>query len=879
MTSKQSNLNNKNLIVSAVGSADETHQDDVAPAPHPQSENVTFSESPIPYSLDLTSAPDATFGETGAKDSNFEGFLHRFIEIGSPIEWTVGTDTAIVLDPWTLWRTNARIAAKLKNFRYLKCDLEVMFTINGTPFHYGQMMAAYAPMMHYWANNFMTASAANSAKSSLYNFYHYSGAGTAPTVATKELVDGYFSTFPHVLLTPGDNHSMTMKLPFIWHNNYLRVNHTTSTYSDGVTGMESPGMFYITDLVGLKRATDLASNSVTIAVWCRAINIDLNTPTSAVASSDETAKASSPGGFISNMASGVAKFASQAAVIPGVRPYAKATEVAATSVGNLASLFGFSRPIDVSSAHHVGVTNARNMALTNTSDTSQKLAFDAHQEVSVDSRVIGADGTDEMCFAAINQKWYWCGKAPWTPTAVDGPLSKGFLAADPLLLYRCLVSPTMWRHFLTTHSIPVNAWHLNPAGYLANTFNFWNASITYRVQVVASRMHTGRIKIQFDPASGDSTLDDIETRYTWILDLAESREIDITIPFTAFRGYLRRQGLASHGLQDPAYSNVTTATTTANFNDNVHMGFFSIHIVNHLSAPNGVNGLVHVNVWQRVDDAEYQVPGSDWHSNILKSTSSSDEELIEASDPSTEILGGPLVKSPMWMTNPSPNRTAVWFGERVLSIRALMKRYMYANTLVYNQTNNGMSLTIFTIPHWPGVSESSWGLKNTYVSYFTPCYLAKRGGMRAKTYTWVCGDSGTTAPTLTTTPNTATNAERIYSTSYVGYSSSHVNVASSSAFLYDQDVAGGASGGVLCGSGLGDQLVEVESPYYMNMRFQLAQYYANSNSPIDEGCNYLRFTKIFSNSSTMNNRLSIYQAAAEDTSFMYFLAAPVLYGS
>ena len=100
---------------------------------------------------------------------------------------------------------------------------------------------------------------------------------------------------------------------------------------------------------------------------------------------------------------------------------------------------------------------------------------------------------------------------------------------------------------------------------------------------------------------------------------------------------------------------------------------------------------------------------------------------------------------------------------------------------------------------------------------------------------------------------------------------------SSSVTTYDREVAGGSEGGALAGDGLGDKLVEVESPYYSSNRFELGMYTGDSLSPIDEGVNSIRYTALYNGLSNHNVNTSYYQAAAEDCALMYFLAAPPLY--
>lgn len=858
---------------------DPNHQEKVQSSSNPSSENVSFVDASPTYSLDLPSGQDSTFTETDAQDSGFEGFLDRYIEL-TAVEWTIGSDLLTTLDVWKLWRENARIAEKLKHFRYLRMDMEVRFVINGTPFHYGQIMAAYAPMLNYWGKDFATGATATAqrAKSSLYNFRHYCSANAT---ILKETTDSYFSTFPHVMIMPGENKPVTLELPFIWHNNALRVNKTDQANSDGTTSMESPGSVVLTDLIGLGRASDTASNKIEVSVWARAKNVSLNTPTAAVATSEVSAAQDS--GFVSKMASSVAGAAKTAGKVPVLAPYAKATEVAAGTLGKVATLFGFSRPANPSPAENYGLVNARNIAATNISDNSQKLTFDVNQEISVDSRVIGSDGTDEMSFSSIVKRWWWCGKAPWTPSSASGAATSfGFNATDTKLLYRSLVSPIQYRHEQTVHTTAREAWHLSPAGYLANTFRHWRGSFSYRIQVVASPYHKGRLKIQFDPFSGSATSDYVEARYTWILDLTEAREIEVTIPYTSYRAYLDVADLANVSTQDPHYSDTLTATTTSNFDENNHMGFLSISVVNDLVAPNGVNGKVFVSVWSRMeDDAEFQVPATEWHNRIVQATGTSAEETVEEGE--EEVIGASANPLPMWSIMESPDRTHVFFGERVLSIRALLKRFIYVASVGNRTPNKARLIKRVTIPHWQPPSVSGQSRKNNYQMYFSPAFLARRGSNRFKLFDWIGTNTGVTDTLDDKIVNSATSVERKRDAS--GYTGESYAVSLLNAGQADNDtafnrhVSSGAAGGAVLGRSLGADLIEIESPYYKPARFDLAVWTEASLTPIETGSDYIRITGERLNNDNQTYHTGYYAAGGEDIALMFFLAAPVLYSS
>lgn len=901
---------------------DPNHQEKVESSGNPESENVKFVESLQTYSLEMPSSQDATFSETDARDAGFAGFLERYIEL-STVEWTVGTDLLSTLDVWTLWRSNARIAEKLKHFRYMRMELEVRFVVSGTPFHYGQVMAAYAPLLNYWGKDFQTGATATAqkAKSSLYNFRHY----LANPIPTKEITDSYFSTFPHVMIMPGDNTPVSMTLPFIWTNNALRVNKTNQANSDGTTSRESPGSVVLTDLIHLSRASDTASKKVEISIWCRAKNISLNTPTVAVATSET--KEAVDSGFVSKMASNVTSASQAAGKIPMLAPYAKATEVAASTMGSIATLFGFSRPTNPSPAENYGVMNARNIAVTNISDNSQKLTFDAHQEVSVDSRVIGHDGSDEMAIASLVKRWYWCGKAKWLPTTTDGlTLSKGQIALEPKLLYRSLVSPMQWRHETTNHTVARDAWHMSPAAYVANTFRHWRGSFSYRIQVIASKYHQGRLKIQFDPFSGSSTSDQVETRFTWILDLAEAREIEVTIPYTSYRAYLDVMALSATSTQDPHFSNTTTATTEGVFDETEHMGFLSISIVNDLVSPNGVGatageGDAWVSVWSRMeDDAEFQVPATAWHNNIIQCTGTSEQAAPQSSTvlptipeeetkkkkrkrrpkrqklravatsdgdfnaEEEEVIGASADPTPMWSVMESPDRTKIFFGERVLSLRALMKRFIYVTNVAHEESSyKGRLIQRVTLPHWQPPSVSGQNRKNNYQMYFAPAFLARRGSQRFKCYNFQSTNGITTDTNSRKEAESAYNVERKRSATYIGeaYNITRLNDTSSTvnASTYNTHVSSGAAGGAVVGYDLGHELIEVESPYYKPLRFDLSVWTEASLTPLDDGVDYLRFTSVMNANDNCTKHFAYYAAAGEDMSLMFFLAAPVIYSS
>eukprot|EP01084_Bolivina_argentea_P113537 202308_1 len=96
-----------------------------------------------------------------------------------------------------------------------------------------------------------------------------------------------------------------------------------------------------------------------------------------------------PNGIISSTSTTVARVAGLLTSAPSIGPYALATQMAASTVSNIARLFGYSRPPVLTDINSYKQMNLGNLANTNVSDAVMKLSLDAKQELSVDPRIMG----------------------------------------------------------------------------------------------------------------------------------------------------------------------------------------------------------------------------------------------------------------------------------------------------------------------------------------------------------------------------------------------------------------------------------------------------------------------------------------------------------
>jgi hypothetical protein len=106
-------------------------------------------------------------------------------------------------------------------------------------------------------------------------------------------------------------------------------------------------------------------------------------------------------GIISAPASAIAKAAGMLEAIPMIAPYARATEMVATKVGQIAALFGYSRPAVISDIVLQKPSPTGNLANVDAADAVNRLTLDSKQELTIDSRTVGLDGSDQMTIDSI----------------------------------------------------------------------------------------------------------------------------------------------------------------------------------------------------------------------------------------------------------------------------------------------------------------------------------------------------------------------------------------------------------------------------------------------------------------------------------------------
>lgn len=663
------------------------------------SQNVSFADQADQWNYTVPSMPDATYDIAKTDDADLNNFLSRPLKIQA-YSWSTGSSLYQTFNPWDDFFSNPRVINRITNFNLLRCKLRVKIVVNGNGFYYGRAIASYKP---------------------LHNLDDF----TQDRPSVVEDITAA-SQRPHIYIDPTNNQGGELCLPFVWYENALNIPSAEWT---------EMGDMIIHSMQDLKHANG-ATDPITISVFAWAEDVSLSIPTSldSTALTPQMAEVDEYGSKpVSNTASIVAKVSGMLSKAPGIGPYAMATSIAANAVSSIARLFGYARPAVLEDIRPYKPTYCGNLANVNVGDSVQRLTLDAKQELTIDPRVVGLDGTDELDFKAIASRESYLTQFGWQVSD-----------AVETLLWNTEVNPVIW----TARNVApgVDELHFPACAFAAMPFRWWRGTMKFRFQVVASAYHKGRLKIVYDPHNISSN--EYNTNYMHIVDLAKERDFTISVGWGVEKMFSRRRKPGVDG-EIFGINPVGDPTTFGN-------GTLSVFVVNDLTVPNSVvNNDIAINVFVSMDD-DFEVGdlneeldeyswfkpqlGEIFNPQMAESHPDADSTIRE-SEPMKEVPTTNL--APVRKTN---DILSVFFGDPILSFRQLLKRYCYhtayvkgGNIYQYSSWINddfpfyrgyaAGGIHAVTTPVDPTAYNFS---KMTMLNWVTPAFEARRGSLRWK---------------------------------------------------------------------------------------------------------------------------------------------------
>lgn len=602
---------------------------------HEESEQVTFDDSTLGEIFDMGKTTNPVALVDGTPDITLGSFLSRPTLIASTT-WNqtdaVGLKSSY--DPWNLFISNTHIKKRVDNFAFIRGRLCVKVLVNSTPFWYGLGMLSYCPLQKIVTGN---------------------NPNRAATTTDAYIVAA--SQMPNIKIVPAKSAGGHMTLPFFYHKNWLPLTATD------LTNMGTLNLSVVSPLLS---ANGSAAINVTVQILAWMEDVELMGPTVTLAAQGRDEYGDGP---VSAPASAVAAFA-RTIKTPIIKKFAKATEIGALAVSNIARLFGYSNVPVIDRVHGFMPALLPQLASSGIGTMVQKLTLDPKCELSIDPSLHGVPAEDPLDLSAICAKESYVGQVTWATTdATDAQL----LVARVQPVLSNVAAVTGASRLATT-----------PMGYVSQFFQFWRGTIIFRFKVVCSQYHKGRIRISYDPVGRiDTNADSYNLTYTKIYDIGEDNDIEIEVPYHQATAWLEARQMTS--------ANWTTSGALAPslLTDN---GLINIRVSTTLTAPISTASVRILMYVRGGRDFEYATPlsDSDGGGNLISLFAA--QGLTAEADPLTvgsthEVVGKSTV--------PSDDRYLMNMGEAVKSLRQILQRHSLARTIVVGSNPSTVNWAIW----------------------------------------------------------------------------------------------------------------------------------------------------------------------------------------
>ncbi len=626
--------------------------------------------------------------------TEIKDFLNRPVRISS-FTWNESDIASIktTLQPWYLWANDAYIKNKLNNYAFIRGNLKLRIQLSVSPFYYGAMMASYQPLTAFTPSTIIN------------------DAGTRYFIP--------YSQRPHLMIEPQNNDSYTMTLPFVYPSNWMSVQSAAE--------FQNMGTLSFVIMSALQSANAVTSTGANVVVYAWMENVELSGASVGyclqsaeyVLQSDEYGE-----GCISKPASTVAEFAESMSDIPIIGPFAKATSIGASAVSAIAKLFGFTNVPVIADSEPVRTEAFPKMSTSDIGFPIEKLTLDPKNELSVDPRIVGLSGEDEMSIKAIATRESYLTTATWQTSDL----------IDQVLFYS-RVNPHLYDNDNATDSLL----YMTPSSFIANAFNEWRGDVIFRFKIVASQYHKGKLRISFDPAGYTAqnignTVNSTNVVYTKIIDIGQTNEVEFRIPYqqatqfltvrpsllAADKGWATRTAVPSPYPHDKLYDN----------------GLITLRVTNTLTAPVSsapVDVLIYVRM---ADNVEFANPSAVDLTHTLSPYAPQSAEMADNGWALNTVAGE--------AHSANPQQYLVHYGENIRSLRQLLRRYEMVCKMqtVTTTTQTYDYIDFYKMPPAPGyVSNGYWSANKitttgssgynftqyTYMAYFSQAFLCYRG--------------------------------------------------------------------------------------------------------------------------------------------------------
>ncbi len=420
------------------------------------------------------------------------------------------------------------------------------------------------------------------------------------------------------------------------------------------------------------------------AMWARFTNITLSGAVVLQSGSVSMKEAKKGGvGPITAIADKVTKSATILGSIPLLSSVAGTVGWMSSLVGKVATVWGFSKPPVVNPASAISRQAQPQFGNADGAAVVHKMSLNTTNEVPI-STGRSRTNVDELSIEFLTRQSAWIKSVAWADSATSGTvlLTQDVVvgpSADTLALYK--------------------GYTVTPLDYVSSLFKAYRVAVKYRFKLPKTEFHSGRLLVAWQPYDGTSTaatvdsIDDTDNLQRVIWDIRESNELEVEIPFVLPTNF---QKIGT------AYAKMY------------------LLVVNELVAPSTVPSTINILIEKCAGSVvEFAMPIT-----IAANTQYNQPHIYFQSK--EVVLGA---------AKTNPKVSAESFGEQIVSLRSLLKRFCSYSIIGVAGPYNGT----FVYPFEPSLVLQTTSTSGTLVrltsvtdtfSLLAPLFAFSSGGMR-----------------------------------------------------------------------------------------------------------------------------------------------------
>lgn len=506
-----------------------------------QQQNIDFNITNTGFVNKAEVGSDPSMKAAKQPDLTLTDFPLRPVKIAELV-WSGPVWNFDEINPWEEILSSPTVARKLANFKMMKAKLVLEFITNGSPYLSGRGLFYYNPL--HTKDNFRPAN-----------------------------VDDRLcriSQRPHIYIDPTNSSGGTLEIPFIWPKNAVNIPNKE---------WQQLGVLNFIGVSDLRHSNgETPYVNVTVMAHLEGLELYQTTETTVAEFQSENKR------VVSRAATAVGNIAGKLKDAPVIGPYARATEEVSRAVGDIAQIFGFSKPNVGPATTIVKTTKFGTLAPANDFDTSAKLTLDCKNETTIDPAVVGVSSKTEMTIPEIVSKECLLTRFRWDIND----------DTDAELL-RIPVTPYIRSTFPDDGRID-----LPPCAYMSTFFQHWRGTMEYEIDIICSKFHRGKLAVRVEP-HGTNGRNEYNVTQREIFDITETTQHGVSVGWSSDRNYLKICG-----------SDKSPYTPGESPDLDYHNGVLVISVANNLQRPSpSAESFVDVLVRVRANkDMQFNIPHS-----------------------------------------------------------------------------------------------------------------------------------------------------------------------------------------------------------------------------------------------------------------------------